>query len=297
MSTRVKSLSLLALLGLIWGSGYSLARFATTHGVNPLGYSFWQSLGPAVLLTLLSIIQHKGITFSLRRIGFYVVCGAIGIALPNTNMYVVAPHVPAGLLAVVVNTIPIMTYVLALLSRSETFHKWRFVGILFAVFGIAILVLPTAGVAEFGAMPWLLRALFTPLCFASSAIFISKYRPSDCSAMQLAAGMLAMSALLLTPVVFGNHQFHPLLPPLTPGDWAVVIEMILTSISYVIFFKLIKIAGPVYYSLVGGIVALTGLFWGWVVFNETLTLITAGAVSLIIVAIALVTAFQNQHAS
>lgn len=51
----LKALTLLLLLGFIWGSGYSLARYAMTHEVPPLGYSFWQALGPALLLTLSSL--------------------------------------------------------------------------------------------------------------------------------------------------------------------------------------------------------------------------------------------------
>lgn len=55
----IQSILLLIVLGFIWGSGYTLAKFAMTNGVNPLGYAFWQSLGPALLLTLVSFFTKQ----------------------------------------------------------------------------------------------------------------------------------------------------------------------------------------------------------------------------------------------
>src|SRR5579863_9025259 len=98
-------LALLLLLGMIWGTGYSIARFAMTHGVNPLGYSFWQSVGPALLIGLLAYRRKHDITLSTAHYRYYFICGLTGIAIPNTNMYFAAPHLPAGLLAVIVNTV------------------------------------------------------------------------------------------------------------------------------------------------------------------------------------------------
>ena len=45
MNNRILSVILLISLGLVWGSGYAIARFAVTNGVTPLGYTFWQCLG------------------------------------------------------------------------------------------------------------------------------------------------------------------------------------------------------------------------------------------------------------
>src|SRR5438128_3889036 len=126
----LSSFGLLLLLGLIWGTGYSIARFAMTHGVSPLGYSFWQSLGPAVVLWLLMMLMRRKTnpstirpTSKIHTYCYYVICGLTGIVIPNTNMYFAAEHLPAGLLAVVVNTVPILAYPMALLARVESFDK------------------------------------------------------------------------------------------------------------------------------------------------------------------------------
>lgn len=277
---------LLILLGFIWGSGFTLARYATTHGVPPLGYSFWQSVGPAIVLLIVTLIKEKKLSLSIHHWRYYLIAGVLGIALPNTNMYFAAPHLPAGILGVIVNTVPLMMYPLALLTRQEKFQSMRFSAVVLGVIGIALLLNIKFSVLA-GVNTWSLITLFTPLLFALCALYSVYDRPANTSSLMLATGMLVMSALLLAPLMVDLHEFYPL-NSLSLPNLAIILEIILSSIGYVILFQLLKIAGAVYYSLVGGIVALTGLFWGWLLLGETISWYTAVAVALIIIAVILV---------
>ena len=94
LNRSVLSLNLLILLGFVWGTGYAIARYAVTHGVPPLGYTFCQSLGPALLLTFLVALQkptHSN-AFTLSHLRYYLISGLTGIAIPNTVMYFAAAH-------------------------------------------------------------------------------------------------------------------------------------------------------------------------------------------------------------
>lgn len=289
------SIGLLCLLGVIWGSGYSLAKYATENGVTPLGYSFWQSLGPAILLLLVSCTKKEKVRFQAKHLRFYLICGLIGIAIPNTNMYFTAAHLPAGLLAVIVNTVPIITYPIALLVGLERFHPLRLLGIIIGFLGIFFIILPHSSLPEMTMTPWALLTLISPLAFASCAVYIAKYRPPEISAVTLSTGMLISSSLLLLPLIIANHSFYPLTWPFSLPELVVIIEIILSSIGYVLFFKLLKLAGPVFYSLVGGVVALTGLAWGYIVFDEHLNSFNITAIVLILTAIGLVSLQQNTN--
>lgn len=291
-----KALVLLVLLGVIWGSGYVIARYATMHGVPPLGYSFWQSLGPAILVSLICLARRLKFNFNRQHLIYFSVCGAIGIAIPNTNMYFAAPHLPSGIVAVVVNTVPVIIYVLALALKEERFHRWRFLGVIAAVIGIMLIAIPGISLPSPYMIPWVLLVLLSPLCFALCAIFINRYRPSNSSSLVLSAGMLIASSLFLMPVVYAKQDLYLMHWPLTLADLAVLLEIGLSSLGYVILFELLRIAGSVYYSLVGGIVVLTGLFWGGAIFGERLNLYSAIAVALILLGITLVTLTQKQKA-
>ncbi|MAZ77460.1 MAG: multidrug ABC transporter permease [Legionellaceae bacterium] len=286
----IRSLSLLILLGFIWGSGYSIARYAMTHGVAPLGYAFWQSLGPAVALVILTMRQWQGKLLSVLRFWpYFLITGVLGIFMPNTNMYFASPHLPAGMLAVIVNIVPLMVYPLALLFKEEKFDGLRITGVLCGVLGIMIIMLPKSGLLGGAFNSWMFMALLTPLCFALCVIYIAKYRPIHLDALMCSAGMLTASAMLLIPVVHWTGSFYALHMPLHKVDWIILLEIALSSTGYVLLFKLIKMAGPVYYSLVSGVVTLTGLFWGKVIFGESLTPHMIFAVLFILTAITLVT--------
>jgi drug/metabolite transporter (DMT)-like permease len=291
----LRNLSVLILLGMLWGTGYSIARFAMTNGVSPLGYSFWQSMGPAFVMTFIALGRSDKLLPSASRARFYLISGLTGV-IPNTSMYFAAPHLPAGILAMIVNTVPIFAYPMALLCNLEKFSWKRILGILFAVTGLFLVIFPKSSFPTVDITHWVLATLVTPLSFAICSIYIARYRPSDCDSLTLSAGMLTASTIILLPLVMLTHNFYELHVPLTLPDGIIILEIILSSIGYVLFFYLIKIAGPVYYSLVDTVVVLTGVTWGYLIFNEHLNKWTGLAVILIIMALLLVTSNQRKAA-
>lgn len=286
------SFTLLISLGVIWGTGYSIARFAMTHGVPPLGYSFWQSLGPAILLSLIAYKNANPTRLTISSLRYYLICGITGIVIPNTTMYFAASHLPAGLLAVVVNIVPVIAYPLALLARVESFNGSRLIGICFALTGLMLIVVPKTSLPSPHMIPWVFVVLLTPLSFACCSVYIARFRPLNSDSISVSAGTLICSSLLLLPLVIASKSFYLPHFPFTLPDWVILLEIILSSIGYILFFQLIKIAGPVYYSLVDTIVSLTGLIWGYVLFHEKLNHWTSSAVLFILLALILVTKRQ-----
>lgn len=278
---------LLLFLGFTWGTSFSIAKFAMESGITPLGYSFWQSFGPAVLVFIIAFIQKKSLPpFNKQHLFFYFICGLMGIALPNLTMYFAAIHVPSGILGLIVNISPILTYILAILFVIEKFAWNRFLGIIVGFSGLFILFLPK--LSDFREYQWMLFALITPLLLASCTVFMVKLRPHHTSSLVLSSGMLIAATCIITPIIFFTNNFHPILFPLSTPDLFILIEIILSSIGYVLFFELLRVAGPVFYSLVGCIVALAGLFWGYIIFHEHIKLIEWLSVLFIISAIFLV---------
>jgi drug/metabolite transporter (DMT)-like permease len=276
------SLAHLLLLGFLWGSGYTLARYAVTHDVTPLGYAFWQALGPAVLLSFFAWLRRQSFVFSWASIGFYAVCGLIGIAVPNVNMYFSAQHVPSGMLSVIVNTVPVFTLVIAWASGAEQVRALRLLGMALCVSGLMWLTyLHYQGGSV--AWPWMLSALLTPLCFSLCALFIAAKQPQGLKPLLSASGMMWAATLWLAPVVGAHHAFYPLWNHFDMrASWVILLEILLSSLGYVVLFRLIARAGAVYYSLVGVVVACTGLLWGAAVFHELFTAPVYGAVALML---------------
>ena len=184
---------------------------------------------------------------------------------------------------------------MALLAGLEKFNWERIAGIFMALAGLMLIILPTSSLPSPDMMPWVLSTLITPLSFAFCSIYIARCRPADSDSLVLSAGMLIFSSAMLLPLVIMTDSFYLFHYPLTMPDWVVILEIVLSSIGYILFFQLIKVAGPVYYSLVDTIVVLTGLFWGRIIFDEHLNPWTLTAVFFIVMALLLVTRHQRKQ--
>lgn len=284
------ALIILIALGFIWGSGYTLAKFAMTNGVPPLGYAFWQALGPALLLTL-TCLNKQSPLFQPQYWGYFFVCGLVGIAIPNTNMYFIASHIPAGLLAVLVNTVPLLVYPMALIAGQERFDSWRIIALLLGMTGIWLIISPSN---QDLLSSWTFLALISPLAFAFCSIYITAKQPAALNVLQSASGMLLTASLLLTPLVIQQQAFYPLSLSFTPVEQVIFLEIALSTIGYLLFFQLVKLAGPVFYSLTGGIVALTGLFLGFFIFHEKPSSLQSLAIACVLCAVFLLSWRQSK---
>ncbi|WP_119342648.1 DMT family transporter [Facilibium subflavum] len=296
-SKSLQSVLLLLLLGTLWGSGYTIARYCMTHGVHPLGYGFWQSIGPMIFLILVVISAKIPFSIKPNYIRYYIACGVLGIAIPNTMMYFAAQHIPSGILTVLVNTVPILTFPLSILFALERFTYQRFLLVLIGFLGIFLTIISNSSLPSLHNIPWSIITLIAPLSFSLCAVWISAFRPMPSNSLSLSLGMLIISSICLTPLTFLMHKFYPISFPLNTNDWLILLEIILSSAGYIVLFILIKLAGPVYYSLVGGVASIVGLLWGRIFYNEGLNLISWIGVVLIISAIVLLTVLMktNKH--
>ena len=284
MDTRadITAVGLLLLLGILWGSGYALARFATTHGVPPLGYALWQSVGPAVILSAYCCFSVKQFSWRWQDLLFFLVIGLLGISIPNTNLYFSARQLPAGLLAVIVNTVPLFTYLLALLMGEERFRWLRLASVAMAIVGILLIVTQHLSMPLSPQTGWVLMALLSPLCFAITAVLIAK-RQLAMPAASLAAAMMVAASLWLVPAVVATHSVYWPGPHWQLRDTAIALEIVLSSLGYVVFFALLRRAGAVYYSFVGGLVAIMGVIWGEVLFRDQFSeLVLIGMMAVIV---------------
>jgi drug/metabolite transporter (DMT)-like permease len=284
MKNSLIILILLFALGSIWGSGPVINKFAISRGVSPIGYSFWQFIGPAIVLSIIAKLQGN-LIFSKKHLPYYTICGLVGCVIPSVILHTCAPHLPSGIMPIIINLVPLLVYPLALLTKQETFKISRLLGIIIGMIGILSLLIPKSSLPGSNMLPWAILSLVTPLCFAITALFINPYKPKNTPSISLASGMLISASILITPILLFTSSYYPITFPLNYADYAILIRICMHSCGHVIFFTIIRQAGAVYYSLVCGIVILNGLFWGYVVFNEELNSLKLFSACTILLAI------------
>ncbi|MBP5859077.1 DMT family transporter [Marivibrio halodurans] len=283
----------LLFLGTIWGLNSSIAKLGGMHGVAPIGFSAWQMSGAALLVALACRMKGLPIRFDGAHWRYYLLVGLIGTALPSVNLVNTLRHLPAGVLSLGLSMVPLFSYAMSMALGLERFDRLRALGILVSFAGVLLIVLPKASLPEPEDGKWFLIGLLTPFLYAFSSVAAAKFRPPDATSFPLAGGMLIVLGLVLWPTAIATGQAF--LPTLTadvtaigPASWSVLIAMAISAVAYFCYFEVVRMAGPVIVSLVGYIVACTGILWGMAIFDERHSPYVWAAVAVIFMGLALV---------
>ena len=156
-------IGILLTLGLIWGSVTNIARFVGEAGVPPVSYAFWTLGVGALILTIVNIGRRQIIPLSRHHVTYYVAAGLASSALPTANMFNCLNHISVGAMSLALATVPLVTYLLAVIFGLEARNFSRAAGIALGLTGALIVILPENGLPTGESPLWFLAAFLTPI--------------------------------------------------------------------------------------------------------------------------------------
>ena len=288
---RIGVLAVVYLLfaGSLYGLLFSINKVATTHEVPGLAYVFWHTLGAALILWLGCLATRTRVGFGPAYLRLYLICGAIGMAIPVSLLAHVAPRLPASLVVMVTSLSPTCTYLMAMSLRMERFRWLSTGGVMLGLAGILVLVVPGITLPTFAEASWLMLALLAPVCFAAFNILGALMWPPKAQSLGLACGIQMGSALVLLPVMLGTGETYLFPGPLLAGDLAILGAAVVTALVWYLIFEILRLGGPLFLSLFGYIVVLAGFGWGAAIFGERLSSAAWIAAALLLAGLALLT--------
>lgn len=276
-------------MGTAWGLSFSLGKLAVEHGAKPFGISQFQVMFSGIILLIITLARRKPLRDMRGKLGFIFIVALLGAAIPNVLFYHAAPHVPAGVLSITVALIPLMTYGFSIPLKRERFSVIRVVGLVFGVIAICFIALPENSLPDRAALPWILLACISALCYAIENIILGFKSAITVGPIRLAMGMNLMAAAALLPFAFMTDSiFVPSFPPQTV-DFAVLGLGLITVVAYTMFVMSVAMFGSVFASQVGYLVTLAGVFWGILIFDESHSLWIWLSLATMIIGLALVT--------
>lgn len=285
--SRFYPLLLLVATGTTLGLAPPFAKLATAAGIPAIAFAFWQYLlGGSGLLALAMLTGARPPLGSLH-LRYYAISGLITLALPNVLVFLAVARIGAGLPSIAYAFPAMLTYAIALGLRMEKLAWARAAGIGLGLVGILMIVGPRSGPVSEADLPWMLLAFIAPVSLAAGNIYRTRAWPKNAAPLALAAGTLLGAACWLLIACLAFDLFHM---PFTAGgsDWVLAAAGVFACLSFIPYFELQRVAGPVYLSQIGYVMAATSLGIGTVVFGERYGLLVWLAVAVIIAGILLV---------
>ncbi|MEQ8482218.1 MAG: DMT family transporter [Hoeflea sp.] len=271
---------LLILLGFVWGGSFFFARVAVQH-VPPMTLVLFR-------VALAAIALH--LAFG-RMPGFYqtlsarwrelLVMGLINNAIPFTLIFAGQTKIGAGLASILNATTPLWAVLVAqVFTTDEKISTAKLVGCALGLAGMVMLIGPAAlGIAD--SPLWAkLAVVGAAVSYGFAASFGKRFR--DVSPRITATGQLTASSLIMLPLALAVDQPWTMEMPPAPVIGAILaLALISTAFAYVIFFRVLSIAGATSASLVTLLVPPAAILLGIVFLGETLSLTEAMGLGLI----------------
>jgi drug/metabolite transporter (DMT)-like permease len=281
MSTA--SLFRLLLLGMIWGASFLFQRITVPVVGAPFTAAVRLTLAAILLVALLRVL---GRSLDLRRQWrAWLVLGTINSAIPFLCFAFAARYLPAGYLAVINATVPLLTVLLvwALMRSRPSLSKLS--GVVVGLVGVAVL-------ARYGSVEMNAQTLgaiglaFTAAAlYAYCALYIRR-RHAGTDPLVLAGSSQLGAAVVLAPLGLWNL-------PTTMPDMSVLLSLLVlgvvcTGLAYALYFRLLSDIGSEKAVTNTFLVPVFAQLWGALFLQEHLTIAGAVGFALVLLAIALV---------
>ena len=264
------AVALLFLTGVLYGLSYSLTGVSVANGVPFTSFVLLMGMGGAAVSLLLSLVYGQPPPLSRAHISSYAVAGISGYGVPFLTVgFVSGEGVPAGIISMLVVLSPILTYMGAVAFRLEKIWWVRVLGFGIGIVGVALLVVPETSLPSRELVPWILLALLLPVGYTTTSLATAIMRPPATDSLHFAFGFFFFGSLPILAAVAATDGWWWFEGPMDAGDWALITAIFVQALGIYLFVELIRFLGPVFFSTVNFIVALSGIGWGILFFGES----------------------------
>ena len=257
---------LILILSIIWGGSFFFVGVAVKE-MTPLTIVACRvGLAALILLGLAKLTGRRMPTSPAVWLAF-IVMGALNNLVPFSLIVWGQTHIDSSLASILNATTPIFSVLLAhLLTREEQLTTNRLTGVLIGWAGVTVLI-GVESLGGFGVQGLGYLAVLGASCsYALAAIFGRRFKTLD--PVVVSTGTLGAAAVMILPVALVVEQPWQLAP--SAVTWAAVIGLaaISTSLAYIIYFRVLAVAGATNILLVTFLIPISAIFLGIMVLGE-----------------------------
>jgi drug/metabolite transporter (DMT)-like permease len=263
--------SLLIALSVLWGGSFFFVGVAVAE-IPPLTLvALRVGLAAAILwaaLPLLSVPPPRG----LRAWGAVAVMGLLNNAIPFSLIVWSQQSLSSGLAAILNATTPLWGVLVAhALTVEEKATPARLAGVLLGFAGVAAMMGPDILGGALAAGAATAAMLAATLSYAFAGVWGRRFRALGVAPMQAAVGQVSASALMMLPLALLVDRPWGIAMPSGAAVASVLgLAALSTALAYVIYFRILALAGTVNLLLVTFLVPVSAILLGTLVLGEAL---------------------------
>ena len=234
------------------------------------------TLAAAVLVPVaLVAVGRDALAQARAAAGRLTVLGLVNSALPFALISWAETRIDSGLTAILQAAAPLFTVLISTRIGDERVNGSRLAGFLVGFVGVSLLVGAHVG----GGLVAALAVVLSALCYAAGGVFGAR-RLRDTAPLVVAAGSMVSAAILTAP--FGLATLSGSVPGWKETASVGALGIAGTGIAYILYFAILRDAGPSRSILVTYLVPSVAVAYGVLLLGEPFRLGAVVALSLIL---------------
>ncbi len=285
----------LFLTALFWGGTFVAARVVAQH-VGPYSASFLRFITASIFLSALLILKEGRMPLLRRhQVIPVILLGMTGVFAYNIFFFLGMKTISAGRASLIVATNPVFISLLSALFFRERLNAAKMGGVLLCLTGATIVISRGDPLSLFAGGVGL-GELYIFGCVASWVAYslIGTVIIQDCSPLAAVTySCLIGAAALSVPACM--EDLAGLIGGFSPEDWIGIVYLGFfgTVLGFFWYYEGIRKIGPSRASVFINFVPVSGVFFGWLLLDETINLsLIVGAV-LVLAGVTLTNRFRN----
>jgi drug/metabolite transporter (DMT)-like permease len=260
METKQLKWVYLLILSLIWGSSFILIKIGLV-GLTAIQVGSLRIIFASLFLLIVGFKSLKKIP--LHKWKFIALTSLFGTFIPAYFFAIAETEVDSSIVAILNALTPLNTLILGAILFEIQFQKRQFLGVFIGLLGCLLLVFNGAENHPNQNYYYTILVVIATICYAVNVNLIKKYL-SDLSSLSITTGnftVLLLPALIILSTTDISERIHTQAAQ-NSILFVLILGVIGTGITNVLFFKLIQMSSPVFATSVTYLIPIVAFFWG-----------------------------------
>lgn len=259
---------LLGVLSVLWGGSFFFNKITVAEWPP---FAIVQVRVGLAALALLLAVRVAGLSMAVGRgtwLAFFGM-GVLNNLIPFSLFLWGQQQIASGLASILNATTPIFAVLVMHCFGHEKATAPKLAGVLAGLVGVGILMGPDALGGLGSNLAAQLACVLAAVSYAFSGLLGRRFR--GLPPLVAAAGQLSASTVMIVPIVFAlNPPWTLPVPSLRAVLAAVGLALISTALAYIIFFRIMRTAGPSNAMLVTFLIPVSAILLGCGLLGEAL---------------------------